>query len=113
MNAFRGDKSGNDGIIINEVQLLLAEKRTTLALMRTGIAVLALPLSICGLLVATSRYYVFGHVLAILLPLLALCAVLIFLGFYLIVRSFLRLHHHDRLILQIKQKHNKLNEFLE
>ena len=31
-------------IAINEVQLLLAEKRTSLSVMRTGIAVLALPL---------------------------------------------------------------------
>ena len=33
----------NDILSINQVQLLLAEKRTALAIMRTGIAVFALP----------------------------------------------------------------------
>jgi hypothetical protein len=33
-------------VIINEVQLLLSEKRTSLAAMRTGIAVFALPLTV-------------------------------------------------------------------
>ena len=52
-----GDSEKFDSIVINEVQLLLAEKRTSLAVMRTGIAVLALPLSVIGLLIATSKYY--------------------------------------------------------
>lgn len=47
----------SDAIIINEAQLILAEKRTSMAAMRTGIAVFALPLSVLGLLIATSRYY--------------------------------------------------------
>ncbi len=40
------DMNDIDSIAISEVQLLLAEKRTSLAVMRTGIAVLALPLSV-------------------------------------------------------------------
>jgi len=42
---------------VNEIQLLLAEKSIHLALMRTGIAVLTLPLSVLSLLIATSKYY--------------------------------------------------------
>jgi hypothetical protein len=34
-----------DNLIFGEIQLLLAEKRTALASLRTGIAVFALPLS--------------------------------------------------------------------
>lgn len=48
-------KIASTGIIINEVQLLLAEKRTTLASMRAGIAVFALPLSVLSVLIATSK----------------------------------------------------------
>jgi uncharacterized membrane protein YkgB len=44
-----------DPIIINEAQLILAEKRTALAAMRTGIAVFALPLSVLSLLIVTSK----------------------------------------------------------
>ena len=47
----------NDILSINKVQLLLSEKRTALSVMRTGIAVLALPLSIFSALIATSRWY--------------------------------------------------------
>ena len=47
----------NDILSINQVQLLLAEKRTALAVMRTGIAVFALPLSIFSALIATSKWY--------------------------------------------------------
>ena len=46
----------NDILCINQVQLLLAEKRTALAVMRTGIAVLALPLSVFSALIATSKW---------------------------------------------------------
>ena len=56
-------------IAINEVQLLLAEKRTSLSVMRTGIAMLALPISVMSVLIATSRYYNILHVLHYIIPL--------------------------------------------
>ena len=46
-----------DNVIFGEIQVLLAEKRTALASLRTGIAVFALPLSVLSALIATSRYY--------------------------------------------------------
>ena len=45
-----------DNVIFGEIQVLLAEKRTALASLRTGIAVFALPLSVLSALIATSRY---------------------------------------------------------
>ena len=100
-------------IIINEVQLVLAEKRTSLSAMRTGIAVFALPLSVLSVLIATSRYYDFTRVMHLIVPLLLICAALILLGSYLIIRSINRLHRYDRLILDIKRKHSKIAEFLD
>jgi hypothetical protein len=41
-------------VIFGEIQVLLAEKRTALASLRTGIAVFALPLSVLSALIATS-----------------------------------------------------------
>jgi hypothetical protein len=46
-----------DTVIFGEIQVLLAEKRTALASLRTGIAVFALPFSVLSVLIATSRYY--------------------------------------------------------
>jgi hypothetical protein len=104
---------GNDGLIINEAQLILAEKRTSLAAMRTGIAVFVLPLSVMGLLIATSRYYDVLHVLPLIIPLGIILLALITLGSYLIVRSLKNIHRYDRLIDQLKVCHSKLSEFLD
>ena len=102
-----------EAIIINEVQLLLAEKRTSLAAMRTGIAVFALPLSVLGFLVATSRYYVPMHVIQWLIPLLVISAAMVILGSYLIIKSIVKIHHYDMVIKEIKRQHSKLAEFID
>ncbi len=100
-------------IAINEAQLLLAEKRTSLAVMRTGIAMLALPLSVISVLIATSRYYNVLHVLHLLIPLGILNFCLIIFGAYLIIRALIRMRHHDRLIHEIKLKYSIIGEFLD
>ena len=102
-----------NSIIINEAQLILAEKRTSLAVMRTGIAVLALPLSVMSVLIATSKYYDVIHVLYFLVPLGILNLALIVFGTYLIIRSIIRMRHHDRLIHEIKLKHSVIGEFID
>ena len=103
----------HESLIINEVQLLLAEKRTSLAAIRTGIAVLALPLSVMGILIATSRYYDIVRVMPLIVPVIALCSALIVLGTYLIIRAIIRLRHHDQHILSLKRQHSKIAEFIE
>jgi uncharacterized membrane protein YidH (DUF202 family) len=107
------DLTVTETIIINEVQLLLAEKRTSLAAMRTGIAVFALPLTVMSVLIATSKYYDIVHVLHLLVPLLILCAALVLLGSYLILRSIIRLHRHDKHISEIKRKNSAIAEFID
>ncbi len=107
------DTNENDSIAINEVQLILAEKRTSLAVMRTGIAVLALPLSVMSLLIATSKYYNPLHVLHFLIPLGALNLVLIIFGAYLIFRSIILMRRYDRLIHEIKLRHSVIGKYLE
>ncbi len=106
-------KTKTDSIAINEVQLLLAEKRTSLAMMRTGIAVLALPLSIFSVLIATSKYYDVRHVLHFLVPLGILNFALIVLGVYLIIYSIIRMRNYDRLIHEIKLKYSVIREFID
>jgi uncharacterized membrane protein YidH (DUF202 family) len=109
----RDKETESAGIIISEVQLLLAEKRTSLAAMRTGIAVFVLPLSVLSFLVATSKYYDVINVVHLLLPLLVISVALVFLGFYLVIRAIIRIHLYDELILEIKRKHSSLAEFMD
>lgn len=112
-NTCSGPSTDSDALIINEAQLILAEKRTSLAAMRTGIAVFALPLSVLGLLIATSRFYDLLQVLPLLVPLAVMLLALISLGSYLILRALRNIHRYDRLIHQLKTCHSKLSEFLD
>lgn len=112
-NLLEEDKETPTNVIINEIQLMLAEKRTSLAAMRTGIAVFVLPLSVLSVMVATSKYYDFIHVMHLIVPLLLMCAALIFLGSYLIIKSMVRMRRYDRIILSIKKKYSHIAEFLD
>jgi len=105
--------SESDALIINEVQLILAEKRTSMAAMRTGIAVFAIPLSVLGLLIATSRQYDILHVLPLIIPLGIMLTALIILGCYLVIRALQKIHYYDRMILQLKACHSKLSIFID
>jgi uncharacterized membrane protein YidH (DUF202 family) len=107
------DACKGDSIAINEVQLILAEKRTSLAVMRTGIAVLVLPLSVMSVLIATSKYYNVINVLHFLVPLAVLNLALIVIGAYLVIRSIVRMRNHDRLIHEIKLKHSVIKDFID
>jgi uncharacterized membrane protein YkgB len=102
-----------DSIIINEVQLLLAEKRTSLAAMRTGITVFVLPLTVLSFLVATSKYYDVIQVWQLLLFLLVTCLGLTVLGSYLIIRAAFKIRAYDRHIAAIKQKYSQISEFIK
>ena len=101
-----------DTVTFNEVQLLLAEKRTSLSAMRTGIAVFAFPLSVLSVLIATSKSYEVHQVLHWLVPLVLLNLGLIALGVYLITRAVIRIRHYDRMIDRLKIKSPRLAELL-
>ena len=102
-----------NALLLNEIQLVLSEKRTSLSYMRTGIAVFALPLSVLGLLIATSRMYVVSETLPLLIPVLAVCAGLLVLGTYIVTRAVLRMRHYDRMMRAMKVRHTRLAEFVD
>jgi len=102
-----------DNVIFGEIQVLLAEKRTALASLRTGIAVFALPLSVLSALIATSRYYSLDKVLPLLLPLMLLNVGLVVLGTWLVFRSIHRIRHFERRIRELSEKYRSIAEFIE
>jgi len=106
-------QEGLDSVIFSEIQLILAEKRTALSGLRTGIAIFALPLSVLSVLIATSRLYDMFHVMHFLVPLILLNAGLIGLAVYLIVHSIHRIRHYDCLIIELKRKHSTLSELID
>jgi hypothetical protein len=102
-----------DVVILNEVQLLLSEKRTALSALRTGIAIFAFPLSVLSVLIATSRSYQAEKVLHWLVPLLLLNLGLVLLAVYLIVHAIRRIRHYDRMIMEFKRQHSRLARLLD
>jgi len=81
--------------------------------MRTGITVFVLPLSVLSVLIATSKYYDVLQVMHLIVPLLIICAALVVLGSYLIIRAIIRIRHQDNLILQLKRKHIWISEYID
>ncbi|KYK31539.1 MAG: hypothetical protein AYK22_02275 [Thermoplasmatales archaeon SG8-52-3] len=92
--------------VYNAISLLLAEKRTSLAILRTAIAIFTLPISVFTVLIATSRYYDVMASLHFIIPLLTICILLIIFGAYLILRSFKRIKDVDHKIQEIKKQYN-------
>ena len=102
-----------NNVIFDEIQVLLAEKRTTLASLRTGIAVFALPLSVLSALIATSRYYSIEKVMPLLAPLMLLNLGLVVLGTWLVFRSIHRIHHFEQRIRELSEKYRSIAQFIE
>ncbi|MBU1156261.1 MAG: hypothetical protein KKC30_04905 [Proteobacteria bacterium] len=98
-----------ESLLINEAQFLLADKRTQLATVRTGLALLAVPMSIMSVLVVTSRFYHFWGNFWYLLPLLSLCVCLLTLGIHLVLRGTLRLHRIENTLRRIIARSPHLN----
>jgi hypothetical protein len=99
-------------LVMSEVQLLLAEKRTAFALLRTGVTVALVPLSMWTVLVATRSLWNPFDVLWLLVPMMALAAALFLLGSYLVLHALERVRHVDRVMLGLRRKDTLLEDLL-
>jgi uncharacterized membrane protein YidH (DUF202 family) len=90
--------------IRDKINLLLAEKRTSLAMLRTAIAIFTLPLSVFTILIATSKFYDAFESIHLLTPLIIICSLLIIIGIYLIYRSFNKIRKIDINIKKLEKK---------
>lgn len=102
-----------DALVMNEVQLLLAEKRTSLSVLRTGLTVLALPMSITSFLVATSKYYEWIQVWHVLVGLIIINCLLAGLGSYLIIHALIKFHYYSQRIHKLADQSDVLKNLLE
>jgi uncharacterized membrane protein YidH (DUF202 family) len=106
-------KEESQHFAIDQIQLILAEKRTSLSVLRTGIAVFTLPLSVLTILIATSRYYNVFDILALFIPLLVICVGLVVFGVYLMIKSSRNIRHYDSVIRKLKQENGLLKQMVE
>lgn len=99
--------------IYNTISLLLAEKRTSLSVLRTGIAIITLPISVFTVLIATSRYYKIENVTYFFITLIIICIILIILGSYFIIRSFKKIKDIDHKIQEIKKQKENIKDLID
>lgn len=81
---------------------MLAEKRTSLASLRTGLALLGLPLAIVSFLIAMSKHYHVSQVWGYLVPVLLVCVGMGTLGVYLCWRAMKQLQKADAHMANLK-----------
>jgi len=103
----------NEVVIINEIQILLEEKRTSLAVMRTGIGVLVVQILVSGFLIATSKSYQFMELLHMAVPFYLINAFLVVLGTYLIISSLIHIRRYDRIILAVKKRYRRISDLMD
>ena len=102
----------DEQLLLNEIQLLLAEKRTYYALLRTGMGIFTLPLTMVAVLAGTSEYHSvfssFGLGFLIITVLIAISLVGLSL-FYQAERKIKRL---NRMIRLIERENKRIAEIL-
>jgi uncharacterized membrane protein YidH (DUF202 family) len=106
-------EENNTPLHINEVQLILAEKRTALAVLRTGVGILALPLSILGLFIVLSKNIDIESHKHLVLLMTTICSFLILTGFYLIGNSLIKMRDYDHMIRKLKSEDKNIEELIE
>ena len=103
----------NERVIIEDIQVLLEEKRTSLMVMRTGIAIFVFQIFIFGFLIATSKFYHFLEVMHMSIPFYIINACLMVLAYYLIITSLIRTRRYDRIITELKKKHRRISGLID
>ncbi|MDO5651118.1 MAG: hypothetical protein Q4G13_03140 [Moraxella sp.] len=110
------DTDGSTPVAINleieTIKLILSEKRTSLAVLRTGIAILVLPLSILSALIATSKLYEPQSVMGMLLVVFVINGLLTGVGLWLIAKSFLKMRRCNHVIHQMQKHHPALKNLM-
>nr|WP_287411317.1 hypothetical protein [Pseudodesulfovibrio sp.] len=104
----QSEKTGFTTLEFQKIMLLLAEKRTAHTTLRSGVAVCAFTLTIISFLIALSAHSK-DKINVILLTFVLVGATLLFLGGgYLLIRGFMRMRFHNKLILKMLQANKEL-----
>ena len=110
------DKTYNedvDNLIVEEILVLLQEKRTALRMVRIGISAIIAQITILSFLIATSRYYQWMEVMHLWIPFAVLNLVVLATAGYFIFGSLIHIHRLDRQILRYKKSHGIITHLME
>ncbi len=101
-----------ESTLMNRMQVILAEKRTSLSVLRTGLGLVTLPMTIVAFLITTSSLWDFTSNLIYLIPLFTINTLLAALGLILILRAWKRIRNFDLAIEIIKLHSKTLGHFV-
>lgn len=104
--AKKKNKKPSEAILLNEIELLLAEKRTNFSLLRTGIAIATLPLTVAIFLIATKDFHNAFDNNFYLFTILLFFGLIIASGIFMTVFAGRKIKKVDKAVLRI-QKENK------
>ena len=102
-----------DCLIVEEILVLLQEKRTALRMVRIGISAVIAEITILGLLIATSRYYKWMGIMHLWIPFVLLNLIVLAIAVYFIFGSLVHIHHLDRQVLRYKKSHGVLSNLMD
>lgn len=108
----RGREKRPETLLLSEIQVLLSEKRTFYAILRTGLAVVALPLSIIGFLIVSKEYhnlfdkFWLGAIVVGFLLFVSLA------GLFLVIKSGKKLKVIDGMIRDIEREDNRVDKLV-
>ena len=99
-------------LLMTEVQLLLADKRTAFALMRTGVTVALVPMALWTFLIGTSQLWNVFDVLWVLVQFAAVTLTLFALGAYLVLHALEHLRHTEAVLVGLRSSDTMLEQLM-
>lgn len=102
----------NEQLLLNEIQLLLAEKRTYYALLRTGVAIFTLPIPLLAILLATNEYHRIFFNAWIACTILGFLITISLVGLSLFYKAEKKVKRLDRMIRLIEKENKRIAEIL-
>jgi uncharacterized membrane protein YidH (DUF202 family) len=105
-------KKVSEVTLLSEIQLLLSEKRTYFALLRTGLAVFTVPLTVIVFLVATSNYHKLFADSSISFVTIAALLIIAISGLSVFYIASRKLKNISQLIKRIKREDKRLSRIV-
>jgi uncharacterized membrane protein YidH (DUF202 family) len=106
-------KTDQREMVFDEVNLMLSEKRTALSILRTGIAIFSIPLSLGSVLIATSQLYDPDQILYLIVPVLAGCTLLVLISLWLMITAAVKLRNNERRLDRLIEKNQFLRNIVD
>jgi uncharacterized membrane protein YidH (DUF202 family) len=106
-------KTDQREMVFDEVSLMLSEKRTALSILRTGIAIFSIPLSLGSVLIATSQLYDPDKILYLIVPVLAGCTLLVLISLWLMITAAVKLRNNERRLDRVIEKNQFLRNIVD